>query len=65
MSIEASARRLENSVANSLYSDDSTVGGAATGARWTRSPLTDVDHLRPMTRATSASVCELGDPRPG
>ncbi len=45
-------------MANSLYSDDSTVGrGAALVSAFTDSATT----RSPSTRATSASVCQLGD----
>ena len=54
MSIDALASRRENSVANSLYFDDSTVGGGVPG---TFSPFIDAaTTFKPSTRATSASV---------
>ena len=65
--MEASASRLEYSVANSLYSEDSTVGGDTFSpvACWVRSPFTDsCTTLRPITRATSSSVCSLAMPGP-
>ena len=59
MSIDALASRRENSVANSLYSDDSIVGGGVPG---TFSPFIDAATTRrPSTRATSASVVGAGD----
>ena len=58
MSIDTLANRREYSVVNSLYSDASEVGGAP--------PCDEANtNLRPSTRATSASVCEVGDLRAG
>ena len=54
MSIDALASRRENSVANSLYCDDSTVGGGVPGVF--SAFIDSATTRRPSTRATSASV---------
>jgi hypothetical protein len=57
MSIDALASRRENSVANSLYFEDSTVGGGVFGIF---SPFIDAaTTCSPSTRATSASVASF------